>query len=571
MGGSLVDLILTGGRIITLDGAGTITEAVAIASDRFIAIGSTKEISALAGPSCRRIDLGGRAVIPGLIDGHAHLDREGLKSALPSLAGARSVADILARIRELAQSAVPGAWIVTGPIGDPPEYQGVPANLREGRAPTRWELDEVSPHNPVYIRAPWGYWSNEAPLLSVANSLALAKAGIDCHTQPPSPLIEIARDPASGEPSGVFREATLMPIVEFTLMAAAPNFTAALRHKALADSMAIYNRFGTTSVFEGHGVAQEVISAYQEIRSTGRQTVRAHLTFSPGWSGIHPSDISCMIRSWAQWLRRRGSGDEWLRVAGLYTEIDEASEGRLRAQASPMTGWAGFSPDSGLPRSAVLELLQEAARNEIRVVGIWANLLDLFAEVDRAIPISGCRWVLGHQSTLSPDQIALIRDLGVVLTTHTNRHIYKEGAKLRDRLGSDGVDAIVPLRRLIDEGVPVAFGSDNLPPSLFHPIWHAVARMERSRKEIIAPAQRISRLESLRCATLGGAYLSFEEHDKGSIEVGKYADLAVLSDDPLTVDLAALPSITAMVTVVGGKIVHQMPPGESDRTANSDA
>jgi predicted amidohydrolase YtcJ len=265
-----------------------------------------------------------------------------------------------------------------------------------------------------------------------------------------------------------------------------------------------------------------------------------------------------MLGSWAKWLAGRGLGDDWLTVAGLYTEIDDGRDSALRARLAPRTGWAGFSPDAGLPRDAVVTLLREAARNKIRVAGIWPYLIELFAEADRAAPISGERWVLGHQAVLSRDQIARIRDLGVVLTTHTNRHIYKDGARLRDRVGEAAADTIVPLRSLLDAGVAVSFGSDNLPPSLFHPIWHAVARAERERGDIIAPRQRISRLEALRCASTAGAYLCFDETQRGSIEPGKLADLAVLSDDPLNVELDTLPHVTSAMTIVGGRVVHSL-------------
>ena len=144
----------------------------------------------------------------------------------------------------------------------------------------------------------------------------------------------------------------------------------------------------------------------------------------------------------------------------------------------------------------------------------------------------------------------------MVLTTHTNRYLYKEGDAFRVQLGPHAEDTIVPLRRLKEAGVHVALATDNVPPSLFWPVWQAVARAGRATSHVIAPAQRLSRADALRAATIEGAYLTFEEDQKGSIEPGKLADLVVLSDDPMTCAEIRIRDITAEMTIVGGRIVH---------------
>ena len=200
-------------------------------------------------------------------------------------------------------------------------------------------------------------------------------------------------------------------------------------------------------------------------------------------------------------------------------------------------------------------MLLEAARRDIRVLSMGKDLLDLYEEVNRVVPIRDRRWVIEHISTLTREEIARMRDLGVVVTTHTNRYLFKEGELLRARAGA-AEDTIVPLKSLRDAGVHVALATDNVPTSLFHPIWHAVARLGRSSNRAIAPAQTLSREEALRAATLEGAYLTFEEDLKGSLEPGKLADMAVLSEDPLTCDEKRLKDITAELTIVGGRVVH---------------
>jgi len=505
------DLILHSGTVITVDSAGRVAEAVAVADDRIVAVGGNTEVRALAHGYTCLIDLGGRAVVPGLVDAHAHMDREGLKAVCPSLAGAASIDDVLQRVEALVRATAPGEWIVTMPLGDPPYYFDVPTNLKEGRFPTRWELDRVAPRNPVYIRAIWGYWRHTLPLVSIANSEALRRAGVTRETVPPWEGVTIEKD-SRGEPTGIFVEQTYMPLVELSLMAAAPRFSHAERVRALSDSMRIYAATGTTSVVEGHGVAEEVLRAYETLASRRDLTVRAHLFLSPSWGAGDPASIRARLDAWQTRIAGRGAGDAFLRVAGLVGEANPTLDNAVRARAMPYTGWAGFAYDAALPRAALREVLREAARREIRVASMGTDLLDLYEDVNRVVPIRDRRWVVEHISTLTADEIARIRDLGVVVTTHTNRYLFKEGEILRSRVGAE--DSIVPLRSLRDAGVHVALATDNVPTSLFHPIWHAVARLDRSSRRIIAPGQRLARAEALRAATLEGAYLTFEEGER---------------------------------------------------------
>jgi predicted amidohydrolase YtcJ len=546
-------LILRNGKIITVNRRSEIAQALAIRDGRILAVGTDVGIEPLIDASTRVIDLAGRAAMPGLIDAHAHMDREGLKQALPSLAGLRSIDDVLTHIAELAHDRAPGEWIVTMPLGDPPEFEGMPDLLREGRFPNRWELDQAAPDNPVFIKPGWGYWRVTLPLVGIANSRALAAAGIDNETQSPAASLEIDRD-LNGTPTGIFRDFNFMPVLELTLMRGMPAFDFATRVQALTASMRTYNSFGTTGVFEGHGANAEVIAAYQRVRA-GHPTVRATLMFSPAWRRTTgAADIAAMIGDWGRWLAGRGLGDEWLRVQGLFTEVDTSPEHALRKAAFPNTGWAGFNY-AGLPDEAVEALLLECARNGIRVEVIGTALLETLADVARAAPIADQRWVLAHVEALDARQLDLVRELGLCITTHTNAAIYKRGAALRDRLGPSRLNDIVPLRRLLDAGVPVGLATDNVPVSLWHPIWQVVARIDRTINAPIAPEQALTREEALRCATMGGAYLTCEEDLKGSLEPGKLADVVVLSQDPLTCPLDDLRDTVAVTTIVGGEVV----------------
>ncbi len=556
------DRVLRGGNLLTQDTGRPVAEALAIEGDRLVAVGSNEEIALRVGPGTVVHELRGRTVLPGLVDGHAHMDREGLKQVCPSLGPVRSIADIQQRIAELARDRPPGEWIVTMPIGTPPAYFDAPGCLRENRWPTRHELDEAAPDHPVFIRPIWGYWRHTAPLVSIANSRALARAGIDRHTPSPTPTITIGRD-ASGEPDGVFSEDTMMPIVEHSLMRCVPGFSETDRAATLPAAMAAYHAFGTTSIFEEHGAAAELIRAYKAVHRRGALTMRSALVASPDWSalpgGTHPDSYGPLLDAWAAGLTEPASGDAMLRITGLFVDIDIVTDNRVRARSMPYTGWAGFNYDTALAREKARALLVACAERRIRVVAIWPNMLDLFEEVDRIVPIRDQRWVLGHLSSLSRRDVGRIRDLGLVTTSHTNRYIYKEGHLLAERLGPARQHEISPLRSLIEAGVPVSLATDNVPVSMFWPIWQSVTRLNRYTEAPVNPDEAISRSQALQAATVAGAMLTFDEHRKGRLAPGLLADLTVLDRDPLSVPDGELMALRSEMTFVGGRLVWQSP------------
>src|SRR5690606_26205038 len=171
---------------------------------------------------------------------------------------------------------------------------------------------------------------------------------------------------------------------------------------AIERSATIYNSYGTTSIFEEHGAASELIAAYSSLRDSGRLTVRTNLLFSPSWNAAHGGSLEQLLATWGGWLRGRGIGDDFLRVAGLYALLEQDGDGprsplenSLRASASPYTGWAGFYFDAGLPRDQLKSLLVQAAHNNIRCAALTPDVLDLYEEVDRIVPIRDQRWIIG--------------------------------------------------------------------------------------------------------------------------------------------------------------------------------
>jgi len=552
------DLILRNAKVITVDAGSTIASAIAVAGDRIIAVGPDAAMAHHAAPTTRILDLDRRTVIPGLIDGHAHMDREALRGIFPSLGKVRSIRDIQDRIAELARAKAPGAWIVTMPIGDPPYYFDVPELLAEKRWPTRQELDAAAPDHPVYIRSIWGYWRGTMPLVSCANTQALRRAGVDRNTISPVETLTIEKD-ANGDPTGVFTEREMAPIAELIWFREATQFTNADRLRALPESARAYHGFGTTSVFEGHGAATELLRVYKEAHRAGSLRMRTTLAFSPNWTAAGGAPLGPFLEAWAGWLGEPGLGDDWLKTGGLYVQAGRSAADDVRAAAGPYTGWAGFNSNHGLPRHQAKEALLHCARNDIRPVMIGSFNLDLYDEVDREIPLKGRRWVISHINTFSLRDIERIVRMGLVLTTHTNSYLYKGLPELARQLPPERHAEIVPLRALLDAGITVSLATDNVPVSLWLPIGQTVSRTGYRASEPVAPAQALTRAEALRCATRNGAYLTFDENKKGSLEVGKLADIAVLSADPMTVEEKRIAEVTSLMTMVGGKIVHETP------------
>jgi len=550
------DVLFVHGRILTMDPADSVQEAVAVRGQRVQALGRDADIRALAGPSTRVIDLRGKTVIPGIVDAHAHMDREGLKNLHPGLQGVRSIADILAVIRREAAGRSPGEWVVTMPVGDRPNYIGIPGSLAERRYPNRRDLDAVAPDHPVYIRGIWPAW-NVPPSVSVANSRALELAGVTRETRSPDPSVVIERD-AAGEPTGVFVDHNGYPIVEHTLMRVVPRFTPADRVRALRESMRLYNGVGTTSVCESHGVAEEVVRAYKVLWDAEQMTVRARLVLSPAWTPV--SDAAAEIARLAPLFAGPGFGDDMLRVGGVFIQLGgEAHVARACEAALPFTGWAGFVVTHN-PPSRFRDLVELAAQHEIRVYTVapakdeLEEVLDAFEAVSKQHRIAGRRWALVHARDVDTDQLVRLVRLGVVCETIPLTHLWLRGARY---VGDPRQAArAVPHVDFLRSGLPFSLGTDNKPYNPFHTLWAAVTRQERESGTCVGPEQRLTRQEALRAFTMGGAFFAGEEAVKGSLEPGKLADLAVLSANPLEGSDDDLRDLRAHLTMVGGRVVH---------------
>lgn len=552
------DTVVFNAQVLTVDRAFSVAQALAIKGDRVVAVGSNHRVLGMAGPDTRRLDVGRRTVVPGFVDTHAHLDREGLRRAYPDLQACRSIADVQEVVRRSAAHVPPGEWVVILPPGQPPYHMAPEQSLAEGRLPDRHDLDAVAPDNPVWIRSIFGLWNNTPPFVHVLNSAGLRACGITRHTPPPTSTVEIERDPATGELTGRLLERHLWPVAEFTILRSAPRFTHEVRARALREAMRLSAAAGTTSVFEGHGVAAELHKVYKEVHDAGEQTVRAYLPISlPPWQTL--GEVEAMLADWAHYAGGRGFGDAWLTIGGVYLEYGGHAEVAAANRAAwPYTGWAGFTEQCNDP-DTYGALCRLAARHRLRVatVGLAASdaVLSTWEDVAHEYPIQDLRWVLVHGREMEParDYPRLAR-LGCVVTTQPSSYVHRSGLMLA-RSGVDP-ERLMAHRDYIAAGIPWALSSDNKPYWLMFTLWVAVTRRAMGEDAVVGPSQRVSVPEALRALTWAGAYTSFAEDRLGSLEVGKLADLLVLSDDLLRLPPEALKDVQVELTMVGGRIVH---------------
>ena len=547
------DWIFANGEILTCHPGLARADAIAIAGERILALGTTRELQRWRGRETRGVDLDGATVIPGIVDAHAHMDREGLKFLHPSLESCRSIADIKRLIHKLASRKSAGGWIVTMPVGAPPFYLNVPDCLEERRLPERKDLDAAAPDHPVYIRGIWGFW-NKPPIVYATNSMALRLAGITRDSVAPTG-VEIVKDGA-GEPTGVFIEHNVTPILEFTLLKSAPRFTPPDRLRALKDAQGRYHARGVTSIYEGHGVAPELLAAFRELHASGGLSMRSHLALSPTWRSREEAERD--IPDLASWAGGDGIGDGSLRVAGIYLGYGgDSGISRILTDGLPYTGWAGFA-EQAHDAETYRALARLARSHSLRVGTIVGakleELLEIWEEIDKETPLRGQRWVLVHLARVTPWQMKRIRRLGAVATTNPLSHIYSPRSHRMRDIG-DGEEWL-PHRELLRERVPFGIGTDNKIADPFVALWSVVAREDFSGG-VIGPRQRLTINQALRQLTAGGAGVIRREREFGSLAPGKLADLVVLSDNPLSLPLADIPKIRARLTMVGGRPVHR--------------
>ena len=531
------DLVLYNGKVITVDSNFSLARSIAIRGDRIVAVG--EDVRPLAGPSTKQIDLGGRTVIPGLMDGHLHNAGGGPGVAL---AGVRTIDDLLAAVEARAKAAPPGEIIVSN--SDWHEAQ-----LKEKRLPHRRELDRVAPRNPVVlVRGGHEF---------ILNQVALDHWNISKATKSP-PGGEIGHD-ADGELNGELVD-TARSLVK---LPPPPKLTP----EGIAAQMRLLNSVGLTSVripgsFQFGGDIVSPYRMFQELKAKGQLTMRVNYLMRI----FDFSSVEKVKATIASWGIKPDEGDEWLRIGGMKTLVDGGFEGGHMREpyAEPFGRGGKFKGIEVVPPRLYVPVVRELNRQGWRVathaVGDAAvdEVLDAYEAADKERSIKDKRWTIEHLFIGRPEHYPRIRALGVVVSAQD--HLYLAAPSMAKYWGRERAEQVTPVRTFLDERLLVAAGTDSpvIPYNPFWSMYHFITR-DTISDGVYGANQRITREEALRLYTINNARLTFEENIKGSIEAGKLADLVILSADFLTVPEREIQSIKPVATMVGGKFVFGAP------------
>ncbi len=530
------DLVLYNGIIYTVDPARPRVEAVAIKGERILAVGSGKEMRALAGPSTKQVDLKGRFAMPGFNDAHIHLANGGQARLAVELTGSRTLAEFQQRIRARLNDYKPGEW-VTGRGWDHTIW---PVK----KFPTRWDLDAVSAQHPMIFTRVDGH-------VAVANSLALQKAGVTKETPNP-PGGEIERGP-DGEATGM-----LLERAQGLVRRVVPEITPAQRRRGLELALAEAARHGITSVQDNSG--WEDFLLYEELKKEGKLTLRVTewLPFTA------PLDRLEEMR------KRGGTADPWLRTGALKGVADGTLGSRTAHMLAP---FADDSSKSGIPIIPPDQLRQMAIERDkagfqiaIHAIGDAANrsALDAFSAARAANGRRDSRHKIEHAQVIAISDIARFRELGVVASMQPCHHT-SDMRWAGQRLGPERSRGAYAWDSLLKNHVTLAFGTD-YPVEPLNPmigLWACVTRKMLPDAPPGGPAgawvpeEAISLDECISSYTLGSAYAEFAEKDKGQIQPGKLADIVVLSNDVTQVTPERILKTEVLMTFVGGRLVYK--------------
>jgi len=532
------DLVLTNGNIVTVDDGNPTAQAIAIREGKILAIGSALAIDEFVGRQTEIIDLEGQTAIPGFIEGHAHFNGVGQAQLQLNLMSVSNWDEVVAMVEEAANSAEPGELIL-GRGWHQEKWDRAPTPNVEG-IPLHITLSAASPNNPVLLTHVSGH-------AVYANAKAMELSGIDNTTPNPSGG-EIIRD-GMGNPIGYFRE-TASRLLAPAREGATP--TDPRRVVELAQEEALSK--GITS-FQDAGSSFEQIDVFKEMAEDGSLDIRL-------WVMVRES-VAELTENLAEY-RMIGVGEDRLTVRAIKMAID----GALGSHGA----WL-LEPYADLPESAGLntsDLEDAAATAELAIehgyqfamhaIGDRGNreTLDMFQwAFDNNPDEEDLRWRIEHAQNLHPDDIPRFENMQVIAAMQ-GVHATSDGPWIADRLGQERVErGAYVWRDLIDAGVIIGNGTD-APVEDVDPIasyYSSVSRM-MSNGEVLTPRQKMTRMEALRSYTINNAYAGFEEDIKGSLEVGKLADITVLDRDILTIPEEDIPNTAISYTIVGGEVMY---------------
>lgn len=554
------DLIFINGKIVTVDKNFSVVEALAVFDGKIVALGKSDEIKALAGKRTEVVDLEGRCVVPGQMDNHVHFILAGMDAldsgAKVNIARLQSIEEILDAIHERVKVTPPGEWIGTSCM-----YRGA---LKDGRFPTRHDLDVVAPDHPVYI-----FQSGKNV---IANSYALRLAGIDSNTENPrEPEGWIVKD-HNGEPTGhliagagdMARKAWWQrlgqPIKKWDFL----YFDQETQLRALEAQQRIYHACGVVGVRD-MGVSIDELDTYIEARRRGILKIRTDVILGLPARYMSTDDIAESINRY--FGPKQHIGDEMLKIGGIKMVVVN-------------DGWWAYSPDK--VRFLINEYNKRGWNIAIHINTGGADesselVISTLEEAAKERPIAGRRFSFEHGFGLTrPDHIQRTKALGVIIGANPLLAYYASARSLRMNEIMEQVriakmsekdpwkrtvrDWGMPIKDWFEAGIVVTGGSDN-PAVVYDPERPFLSQYSALTGDTLAgvllEGQQITREQMLRMYTINNAYACWQEHIRGSLEVGKLADMVVIDRDILTCPAEEVRDIQVLRTYVGGELVFQ--------------
>ncbi len=518
------DLIINNARVYTMDGQCSRATALAVGGGRVLAVGA--DLSSWADPGTQQLDVGGRTVIPGLIDAHTHFVGFSLRQLQVDLDGIGTLAGAVEKVRQRAATLPPGSWVTGG---------GWNKNLwGSGAFPTRHDLDFYIPDHPVVLKSKDGH-------ASWCNTRALETAGVGADTPCP-PGSEIVRD-AGGYPTGIFKEGAASLIWK-AVPAPGPDEL----DQAITAGIAAANRLGLTGVHAMEGAL--TLSALQRLQSR-----RLRFLVTVPLSGLEAA-IALGVRT--------GLGDEWVRVGQVKMFADGALGSQTAYTYGPYVGEEEYCGIATVPIAELAQAIKQAAGvglgSAVHAIGDRANreVLDAFAAARDQSARTGVRQRIEHAQLLTPEDLPRFAALGVIASMQpfhavSDRHI-------ADRYWGDRARWAYAFRSLAESGAVLAFGSD-APVENIDPLTGISAAVTRIHPDEPGsapwyPEERLTVYQAVWAYTCGAAFASGEEHYKGSLAPGKFADLVVLDRDIFSLPPTELKAARVVATMVGGRWVY---------------
>jgi len=524
------DLVIKNGPVVTMDVERRIAEAVAVKDGKIIVVGSEPEVTRLIGPMTDVVDLAGRSLTPGLVNTHDHMLEQGISSAFVAdirYPKARSIKDIQGIMEERVREASPGQWVL-GYVWDE-------TLLEERRFPTRYDLDPFSPENPVYIKRVFQ--------MGVANTRALEIAGITKDT--PDPEFGVIERDEGGEPTGLLRGRAT------TLVTDAIRWTLEDKEKAIRQACSDYHSVGFTTLIEP-GLLEDNIEAYRSSHAKGELTIRTLIQV-----GFLQSldEARWAVENYAV------GGDDVLRIVGLKMAVDGG--------VGPRTAlfYEGYRDR---PDVHGVQMIEQEELNEMVHLGhVNGFQVAIHAIGDKAIDITMNAYEYAQRKTSRPDPrhqivhcyfpsddaLRKIVELGVMVNTQT-AFLYFLGDSFFEALGAERCEKCMPVKTLAGRGIPVGISHD---ATVTQPLPNVGLYASVTRKTIrgvtLGTGEAVTAEEALSFYTMPAALHCFMEDRVGSIEVGKYADLAVWNFNPLDVEPERLLEWECQMTFVGGRRV----------------